>query len=314
MTPIIRIKDIAYGRLSAPDLDVMEEFLTQFGMTRSARSDTALYMRGTDAPHHLHITEKGEPGFISVAYLADSEDDLRRLAELPKASGVETMDEPGGGKRVRLREPNNGFCIEIVHGLEQLDPIEVLPRPLNWKEDVLSSIGDPARLQFGPSRVKRISHSVFATPRLKDTLKWFRETLGVIATDEFYIGGRDNLVGSFNRLDRGEQPVDHHVLNCYNNPRAGLQHLSFEVQGIDDIFVGHNHLKGLKKYDHMMGVGYHPPGAQIYDYWVSPFGQMHEHWITTQRFNIESPANLMPAPAAHDPKSRFANTIAAQIV
>ena len=34
----IKATDIAYGRLRAPDLDVMEEFLTRFGMLRAART------------------------------------------------------------------------------------------------------------------------------------------------------------------------------------------------------------------------------------------------------------------------------------
>src|SRR5262249_50701874 len=44
----IKVTDMAYGRLKAPDLDLMEEFLTRFGMARSERTNTALYMRGTD--------------------------------------------------------------------------------------------------------------------------------------------------------------------------------------------------------------------------------------------------------------------------
>ena len=49
----IKATDIAYGRFRAPDLDVEEEFLSRFGMTRSERTPTALYMRGTDAPGAL---------------------------------------------------------------------------------------------------------------------------------------------------------------------------------------------------------------------------------------------------------------------
>ena len=71
----IKVSDMAYGRLRAPDLDVMEEFLTRFGMTRSDRTRTALYMRGTDPAHHIHITELGEPKFVGFAYYAESEDD-----------------------------------------------------------------------------------------------------------------------------------------------------------------------------------------------------------------------------------------------
>src|SRR5215475_11445224 len=103
---IIKVTDLAYGRLRSPDLDTAEEFLTNFGMVRAERTNTALYMRGTDAPHHIHVTEKGAPKFLGIAYYAASEDDLKRIAKAPGASAIETLDEPGGGKRVRLTEPN----------------------------------------------------------------------------------------------------------------------------------------------------------------------------------------------------------------
>lgn len=81
--PVIKVKDIAYARLQAPELDTMEEFLTDFGLVRSERTRTALYMRGNDAPHHLHVTELGEPRLLSIAYEAGSEDDLKRLSSVP---------------------------------------------------------------------------------------------------------------------------------------------------------------------------------------------------------------------------------------
>src|SRR5437773_8697135 len=81
--PAIKVTDLAYGRLRAPDLDVMEEFLTHFGMVRADRTRNALYMRGTDPSHHLHVTEKGDAGFVGLAYYAASLDDLKRLATRP---------------------------------------------------------------------------------------------------------------------------------------------------------------------------------------------------------------------------------------
>ncbi len=310
--PTAKITGIVFARLQAPDLDAMEEFLTEFGLVRSARTETALYMRGTDPLHHIHVTHKGDPAFISIAYNVAGESDLKALAALPGASGIEAIDEPGGGKRVRLRDPFNGFLIEAVHGIETPAPLPVTDRPLAWSAEVLATIGEPRRLQFGPSRVKRVTHAVFATPRIKETLAWFRQTFGLLPTDEFYRGDRSNIVGSFYRLDRGPEAVDHHVLNCYQGPNAGLQHVSFVVQDIDDLFIGHNHLMRLGKYEHMRGPGYHVPGGQIFDYWLNPWGQMHEHWLTTRAFTAASPINLMPAPKEADPTSRFAKTIMPQ--
>src|SRR5215468_5772356 len=88
---LIKVTDLAYGRLRSPDLDVAEEFLTNFGMVRAARTNTALYMRGTDPAHHIHVTEKGEPGFVGLAYHAASLADLKRLATAPGASAVESI-------------------------------------------------------------------------------------------------------------------------------------------------------------------------------------------------------------------------------
>src|SRR4029077_2010796 len=113
----IKAAEFAFPRMEAPDLDAMEEFLTNFGMVRAERTPDALYMRGADSHHHLHAVHKGGTKFIGFAYHAASEDDLKRLAKLPGASGIETLNEPGGGKRVRLTEPN-GYQIEVVHGMQ----------------------------------------------------------------------------------------------------------------------------------------------------------------------------------------------------
>src|ERR1700723_2494846 len=122
--PVIKITDLAYGRLRSPDLDKQEEFLTAFGMVRSERTKNALYMRGTDAPHHLHVTELGEPKYIGIAFHAGSEEDLDKLSRVQGASKVEDIDEPGGGKRVRLTDPD-GFQVEGVHGMAMLPKIPV---------------------------------------------------------------------------------------------------------------------------------------------------------------------------------------------
>ena len=291
---LIKVTDLAYGRLRSPDLDLAEEFLTHFGMVKADRTPTALYMRGTDPAHHIHVTEKGAPGFIGLAYYAASMDDLKKVAKAPGASAIESIDEPGGGKRVRLREPN-GYQIEVIYGIKPLKAIPVKSQPLNLGKDSLNRAGELMRIHRGASRVKRIGHGVMTSPKVQETVRWFRETLGFIGSDDVYAGSKDNIIGSFNRCDRGSTYVDHHVFFCIRNDRAGLNHLSFEVQDIDDVFTGHEYLRQLGKYEHMWGIGRHLLGSQIYDYWADPWGRVHEHWSDTDRLNVKNGSNLISA-------------------
>src|SRR5262245_1111154 len=239
---MIKVKDLAYGRLRAPDLDAMEEFLTHFGMTRAARTPTALYMRGTDPHHHIHVTEKGDPAFVGFAYLAASEEDLRKVAKVPDASGVEKLDEPGGGQRVRLREPN-GYQIEVVYGIETVPEIPVPEQPMNTGIEPLRRKGELMRLRKSPTPIKRIGHGVMGKPKVKETVQWFRDRLGFICSDDVYAGDKNNIIGSFNRCDCGDEYVDHHTLFCVNNERAGLNHMSFEVPDVDAVFKDHEYIE-----------------------------------------------------------------------
>src|SRR5260370_18388736 len=85
------------------------------------------------------------------------------------------------------------------------------------------------RLPKGPSHVKRIGHGVMMTPKFRETVDWFREMLGFICSDDVYAGEKNNLIGSFNRCDRGDTYVDHHGFFCPNHAHTGPNRLSLEV-------------------------------------------------------------------------------------
>ena len=107
---VIKVTDIAYVRLRSPDLDLKAEFLDNFGLIPSSKSAKALYYRGTDPVHHLHITEKGDPKFVAVAYHAASEDDLKTIAKRSKEfeAAVKT------GNHLGMSEANKRFHMAIA--------------------------------------------------------------------------------------------------------------------------------------------------------------------------------------------------------
>jgi hypothetical protein len=118
---------------------------------------------------------------------------------------------------------------------------------------------------------------------------------GFLCSDDVYAGPKDNIIASFNRCDRGKTFVDHHVFLCLEGPKTGLNHLSFEVQSIDDVMLGHEHLRETGKYQHVWGIGRHVLGSQIYDYWKDPWGRVHEHWTDTDVLNARHRPKLLPA-------------------
>jgi catechol 2,3-dioxygenase-like lactoylglutathione lyase family enzyme len=292
--PVVKVTDLAYGRLRSPSLDQAEEFLTDFGMVRAERTRDALYMRGTDPNHHIHVTHRGESKFLGLAFFVESEDDLKRASKAPGASGIETLDEPGGGKRVRLADPH-GYPIELICGMATLPPLPTRRNVLNTGAHKLNRAGELMRLVPGPSQVKRIGHAVIMTQNAPEKIKWYREMLGLVCSDEVYVGSRDAVIASFNRCDRGETFVDHHVFLCLEGPKTGLNHLSFEAQSIDDIFLGNEQLRRKGKYKHVWGIGRHVLGSQVYDYWADPWGRVHEHWTDTDVLNSHAVPSLHSA-------------------
>jgi len=272
---MIKVDDIAFVRFSAPDLDKMETFLSDFGLTRAHRDDKTLYMRGLDGDPYFHVTHLGEPGFVGLAFEAKSEADLGALAKSEDAK-IEGLDGPGGGKVVRLRDPN-GFQVEVVAGRALLPKLEVPATDLTNDARAQPRQNHLKRLQLKTAHVKRLGHCVINVKDFRESERWYKSRFGLITSDEIYIGAEENAFGAFMRCDRGELPADHHTLFMVGTGAPKFNHAAFEVVDYDDLMAGHHLLKS-KGYSHEWGVGRHVLGSQVFDYWRDPWGHAVEHW------------------------------------
>ncbi|HKT73864.1 MAG TPA: VOC family protein [Steroidobacteraceae bacterium] len=284
------IPALAFIRLRSPDLDEAETFLTEFGLVKVDRTPTALYMRGTDPGAYLHVTELGDPQVVGFGYAAR---DVADLVALAGKQAVESIDGPGGGKRVRLTDPL-GFQIEVVTDVAPAPALAVERPALNLGVHGPHREGKEFRVRRGPSQVKRIGHVVVHATDLQKTVSWYRETLGMLGTDDVWAGTPEHVIASFNRVNCGTTFVDHHVLFVVQQKRDGLNHISFEVQDFDDVLAGHHYLRSLGKYRHRWGIGRHFLGSQIFDYWEDPWGRIHEHWTDTDLVNEAYPKGSYP--------------------
>ena len=286
---LISVSDLAYCRLRLPDLDKAEQFLLDFGLVAAGTANGRRYYRGSDPTPYCYVVEPGDERFLGFAFHAKSAEDLQNLAD---ATGrpVEPIDAPGGGSRVRLREPN-GYDVDVVFGIDQAPAIEIVRQSYNSGAAPLTRKGELYRLpRGGVTPVKRLAHVVLATPDTVETIEWFKATLGLMSSDDIVAGPAKQPIGAFLRLDAGDDYVDHHSVFVIAAPTAGLQHLSFEVHDIDAVFADHHHLKSLGRYDHLWGIGRHLLGSQVFDYWSDPFGYPHEHWADSDRLNASAAA------------------------
>ena len=291
---MIKVEDIVYVRFSAPDLDRMEAFLTDFGMVRSDRTATALYMRGTGPDPIVHVTELGDPGFVGFALQAQSAADLEAIAAA-QGSLVEDRSEPGGGKRVLVRDPDN-FPIEVIWGLDRLDVMDVQEISPANERLVKPRLGAEKRMSPGASHVHRLGHCVINVTDYRKSVAWYHEQFGFLKSDEVFIGDKETLLGSFMRCDCGDRFVDHHTLFLVGTGAPGFNHAAWEVADFDDLMLGRDVLRNADRTP-VWGVGRHVLGSQIFDYWRDPWGHMVEHWTDGDMFDASTPPNLVPVDA-----------------
>ncbi|MFW2335468.1 VOC family protein [Ilumatobacter sp.] len=285
----IKVNDIAFVRFRAPDLDEMEAFLVDFGLQRSERTDDTLYMRGTDDEGFVHVTHLGdEPGFVGLAFAANTAAELDQLAAGDEFGAVGELDGPGGGQVVATTDPN-GFGVEVVAGRSSVGR---LPSPSAAPRNDAAArprLGGTVRLTAGPSHVKRLGHAVVNVIDYAESEAWYRSHFGLVASDEIAIDEHRSL-GAFLRCDQGERYVDHHTLFLVGTGTPGFNHAAFEVSDFDDLMAGHTHLAGAER-QHQWGIGRHVLGSQIFDYWADPWGHVVEHWTDGDVFNDETPTN-----------------------
>lgn len=288
MEPLIKVHDLAFVRYRTTDLDVMEKFLTDFGMVVSDRTANALYLRGAGPNHHLYITElASERGCTGIAFQAATEDDLHILATAEGVSQVEDIDEPGGGKRVRLIDPT-GYQIEVVHGIEPVAEIPVREALALNTDRQRTREGAVQRPEQGPAHIRRLGHVVLRVRDYHQCREFYSRHFGMMVSDEVFDGGPENVVVGFLKCDRGSDYTDHHTLGLAARPGAiGIDHSAYEVIDMDDVVLGGNYLAS-KDYYRSWGVGRHYMGSQIFDYWRDPFGFKVEHWTDGDLVNAQT--------------------------
>lgn len=272
VVPVIKADELAYVAFERKDVATMTRFLTDFGfILLEGTPGSSLFFR-THGPTHycVEIVPSARDHFIGAGFIAAKEADLDTLST---ASGcpVETItDAPGGGKRVRLTDPD-GSRVDVIFGFTPNTPRDARRELLVANTpQVKKRVDAEVRTEMGPTPIFRVGHFVLFTPDFKACVDWYQKWLGFLPTDVL-TDAEGNPVGGFWRLNRGDKPADHHNLAIFASDHSGVHHISTETLDVDAIGQGQQYLRH-KGWNHYWGIGRHLLGSQFFDYWLDPTG------------------------------------------
>ncbi|WP_181360472.1 VOC family protein [Variovorax sp. WS11] len=271
------VTDIAYVEFGFKDLERAEAFYSDFGLVLEERTDSTLLMRAACEQRYCFIGRKSDSnGLQAVGMKAVSMKVLEEAAQFPEASGIEAMDAPGGGWRVRLASPS-GLSFDLTFGIEAQVPLPTrAPLKINHGQ-VKSRFGEWQRAKDGAAEVLRLGHVALATTDFERDFAWLQSRLGMRPSDILFDGKPENRIGAFLHCTGASRWVDHHSIALFASSETRMHHCSFELQDIDAEFLGNKWMQS-RGWTGLWGIGRHVLGSQIYDYWFDPEGNLVEHF------------------------------------
>jgi catechol 2,3-dioxygenase-like lactoylglutathione lyase family enzyme len=282
---MMNVTGLHHVRFGVVDLERTEAFATDFGLQRVQRDGRELYMCGAGEDAYYYVAEKRDhSSMLALAFSVASRADLDYAVAHHGATPIRELTGPGGGFVVTLQAPE-GQRIDLVYGIAKHEPETLKPGlVLNFGHEKSRKNAVQNLRPKGPPQLMRLGHVGLYVKDFAACARWFHDVLGMLPSDQMYMNEKSNLVCGFFRLNRGAQPVDHHVVFLAQYGKTDLHHISFEVQDFEAQFMAHLWLKG-RHWEPVWGVGRHTLGCHIFDVWMDPNGYRFETFTDTDLFD-----------------------------
>ena len=232
-----QLRSIAIG---VTDLAAAEQFYTTtWRLQAVARSDNAVYLRGSGSAHHiLSLHRSAQPDVRNVTFSVASEADLHTIAARVPAHGgrvlaaIAPSAEPDGGTALLVVDPQ-GRILRFVHGDAAHSPLPHADSPA------------------------RITHVVFNSADVAVAQAFYEQALGFSLSDR-------TKVMAFMRCSS-----DHHSIALADAAANTLNHIAFVMPDLDAVMRGAGRMTDAG-WPIEWGVGRHGPGNNVFSYFVGP--------------------------------------------
>lgn len=229
--------------LALPDPLAAAEFMIDiWGMALGEQRADAVYLRGSGSYPYLLALQKAGGEFVRSTTFLCGESELSELkqrvveADWPMASTISS--DPGGGEGILVELPE-GEILRFLTGSQEVTPLDDDDLPVKLTHVVFNSID-----------AEMSGHAA-------------EQVLGFRVSDR-----TKGMV--FVRCNES-----HHSTAFARAGIASLNHIAFEMKDVDAVMrgVGRMRDRGLAP---AWGPGRHGPGANIFAYFIAPFGPVVE--------------------------------------
>ncbi len=256
---MIELKDLAYVRLGASDLEDAHSFATRgLGLQVGERSRNSLHLRSDDRAHTLFYFH-GDPHDQTVAFEVADESKLQ-------AAGA-TLDSLGHAVHAGTATECAQRKVKEFIGFN--DPtgnrIELVVRPERSGKRYFAT---------RDAGITGFSHvGLFTTDPVRDELFWTR-ICNARVSDR--IG--DIALMRVNAI--------HHTLALAPGRGHGVHHINHQVESNDDVLRSYYHLSG-QKVPIVFGPGRHPTSGARFLYFRGPDGMVFEYSVGVDEIQDE---------------------------
>ena len=258
--------------LGVPDIPASAAFFEDFGLVGDGASRR---FSTRDGGEQVELIEAPTRRLDRLGVGAEHVDDLTRIAARADRSTTTQIVE-SSPDRLALREPVTGLLVEVTvaDAYATGSSTHTFNRPGTEPE----RIDTPADsvLAHDPVRPSNLTHVVYSTPDQPTTLEFFTGVLGFEISDQ--IPG----IIAFARCGNV-----HHNVAIQAGPVAYPHHIAFEVDDIDDVVRGGQHMVDADPDRHMWGVGRHAIGSNWYWYLREPGGTFVEYTADIDRISAQ---------------------------
>ncbi|BBH71114.1 glyoxalase [Actinoplanes sp. OR16] len=256
-----RIESVVY---TVDDIDLNVRFFTDFGLTLVARDESSAVFRTRinqtlslyeGSPRSLPPPTESGPTLREIVWGVDTPAELERLA---KQAGADRQTPDG----VLHTVDRTGFGVGLTLAGDP-GPAPEPPRPANTSGHVTRV--NQALRSVGRVRPIRMCHVALNIPKKgrEEAVAFYTGLLEFIPTDVV------QPMGVFMRV-QGDAD-QHNFLLCHRPDKAGVNHVSYEVNGFDEVIEGGNHMIA-QGWQEARRLGRHTVGSNVFRFVHAPCG------------------------------------------